>query len=196
MGSDDGPVMIGSVLSAFALAARVAFDAASWILGANLRVGRWFWRQAHFVLGALIAYFGGVALAVFLDVSPLAPVAMVSTLGWALFCPTEDLVWMRQRGYVSPAYVRFALLALASRVGVTDAADFDAAHAAEEEELARLRGRRHAQTRRGRVDRRRRARRGRRGEPSTPRRCRLRRVGSTTTNRTPRASSRVPPRAL
>ena len=102
MGSDDGPVMIGSVLSAFALAARVAFDAASWILGANLRVGRWFWRQAHFVLGALIAYFGGVALAVFLDVSPLAPVAMVSTLGWALFCPTEDLVWMRQRGYVSP----------------------------------------------------------------------------------------------
>lgn len=139
MGSDDGPVLIGSVLSAFALAARVAFDAASWILGANLRVGRWFWRQAHFVLGALIAYFGGVALAVFLDVSPLAPVAMVSTLGWALFCPTEDLVWMRQRGYVSPAYVRFALLALASRVGVTDAADFDAAHAAEEEELARLR---------------------------------------------------------
>lgn len=139
MGSDDGPVLIGSVLSAMALAARLAFDAAGWILGANLRVGKWFWRQAHFLLGALIAYFGGVALAVFLDVSPLATVAMVSTLGWALFCPTEDLVWMRQRGYVSPAYVRFALLALASRVGVTDAADYDAAHAAEEEELAKLR---------------------------------------------------------
>lgn len=53
-----------------------------------------------------------------LDTSPAATVAVAMSLGWALFLPTEDLVWMRQQGYISPRYVRLALLWFAESAGV------------------------------------------------------------------------------
>ncbi len=40
--------------------------------------------------------------------------------GWWLFLPTEDLGWMRRRGYVSPACVRVLISVLANFLGVGD----------------------------------------------------------------------------
>lgn len=52
-----------------------------------------------------------------LDTSPIVTVGTTAMLGWILFLPTEDLVWMHQRGYISPQYVRLALLWAADKVG-------------------------------------------------------------------------------
>ena len=50
-------------------------------------------------------------LALLLDWSvPFAVTALTVTNGW-LFLPTSDLVWMKRRGYVSPAFVRLAHIA-------------------------------------------------------------------------------------
>ena len=108
------------------------------IASALFAFAKWAWKQAHFALGAMITSLAGVFLAVALDTSPLVTAGLTATLGWSLFCSTEDLAWMHQRGYVSPAYVRLALTRLADKIGVSDADDYDARRVAEEEELAKL----------------------------------------------------------
>ena len=132
------PGELRGVLGAAWWFARCAARILSAIASALFAFAKWAWKQAHFALGAMITSLAGVFLAVALDTSPLVTAGLTATLGWSLFCSTEDLAWMHQRGYVSPAYVRLALTRLADKIGVSDADDYDARRVAEEEELAKL----------------------------------------------------------
>ena len=121
MASDDGPVLIGSVLRGGLGLARLSVSVAGFFFRAWLMVMRVVWRQAHFAVGAALAVVAGTALALLLDWSVPFAVTLLTVTNWWLFLPTSDLVWMAKRGYVSPAYVRLALSALASAVGVDEA---------------------------------------------------------------------------
>ena len=120
MASDDGPVLIGSVLRAGLGLARLSVSVAGFFFRAWLAVMRVVWRQAHFAVGAALAVVAGTALALLLDWSVPFAVTLLTVTNWWLFLPTSDLVWMKRRGYVSPAYVRLALSAFASAVGVDE----------------------------------------------------------------------------
>ena len=123
MASDDGPVLIGGVLRLGLGLAKLSVSAAGFFFRAWLAVMRAVWRQAHFAVGAALAVVAGTGLALLLDWSvPFAVTALTVTNGW-LFLPTSDLVWMKRRGYVSPAFVRLALVAVASTLGVDDTAE-------------------------------------------------------------------------
>ena len=123
MASDDGPVLIGGVLRLGLGLAKLSVSAAGFFFRAWLAVMRAVWRQAHFAVGAALAVVAGTGLALLLDWSvPFAVTALTVTNGW-LFLPTSDLVWMKRRGYVSPAFVRLALVAVASTLGVDEAAE-------------------------------------------------------------------------
>ena len=120
MASDDGPVLIGGVLRLGLGLAKLSVSAAGFFFRAWLAVMRAVWRQAHFAVGAALAVVAGTGLALLLDWSvPFAVTALTVTNGW-LFLPTSDLVWMKRRGYVSPAFVRLALLVVASTLGVDE----------------------------------------------------------------------------
>ena len=123
MASDDGPVLIGGVLRLGLGLAKLSVSAAGFFFRAWLAVMRAVWRQAHFAVGAALAVVAGTGLALLLDWSvPFAVTALTVTNGW-LFLPTSDLVWMKRRGYVSPAFVRLALVAVASTLGVDETAE-------------------------------------------------------------------------
>ena len=120
MSSNDGPWLIGSVLS-------IAWDSvkASWSVFKFFAsmwhvVAKFFWRQAHFGVGVGLSVTLGVLLSLALNTSVFVTVLVVSLTTWHLFLPTEDLVWMSRRGYVSPAYVRVGMSVLASFVGIDD----------------------------------------------------------------------------
>ena len=120
MASDDGPVLIGGVLRLGLGLAKLSVSAAGFFFRAWLAVMRAVWRQAHFAVGAALAVVAGTGLALLLDWSvPFAVTALTVTNGW-LFLPTSDLVWMKRRGYVSPAFVRLALVVVASTLGVDE----------------------------------------------------------------------------
>ena len=120
MASDDGPVLIGSVLRGGLGLARLVVSLVGFFFRAWLAVMRVVWRQAHFAVGAALAVVAGTGLALLFDWSVAFTVATLAvTNGW-LFLPTSDLVWMARRGYVSPAYVRLALSAVAAAVGADE----------------------------------------------------------------------------
>lgn len=112
-------------------ALRGAFSALELIVGIMLAVlspvvdacgrrARVLYRWAHFIVGCLIALLGSVAVSAALALPAWTTFAVVAALWWSVFLPTEDLVAMHRSGHVSPAYVRFALLALADVVGARD----------------------------------------------------------------------------
>ena len=120
MASDDGPVLIGSVLRGGLGLARLVVSLVGFFFRAWLAVMRVVWRQAHFAVGAALAVVAGTGLALLFDWSVAFTVATLAvTNGW-LFLPTSDLVWMARRGDVSPAYVRLALSAVAAAVGADE----------------------------------------------------------------------------
>ena len=120
MSVDDGPVLIGVVLSLGWGLGKASLTVAKFLFGVWLVVAKIFWRQAHFVVGIGLSIVCGVFLSLLLDTNVGVTVLCVSVINWWLFLPTEDLVWMRRRGYVSPACVRVLISVLANFLGVGD----------------------------------------------------------------------------
>ena len=117
---DPAVAALRGAFSALELIVGITLGVLSPVVDACGRRARVLYRWAHFIVGCLIALLGSVALSAALAVPAWTTFAVVATLSWSVFLPTEDLVAMHRSGHVSPAYVRFALLALADVVGARD----------------------------------------------------------------------------
>lgn len=117
---DPAVAALRGAFSALELIVGITLGVLSPVVDACGRRARVLYRWAHFIVGCLIALLGSVALSAALAVPAWTTFAVVATLWWSVFLPTEDLVAMHRVGHVSPAYVRFALLALADVVGARD----------------------------------------------------------------------------
>ena len=111
---------VRGAFSALELVISIVLGVLSPLVDACGRRAKVVYRWAHFVVGALIALLGSVALASACSLPAWITLLVVVTFGWSLVLPTDDLVAMHRKGYVSPAYVRVALLFIADLLGARD----------------------------------------------------------------------------